>query len=284
MPSTTATQAPAAKISIKSIANVTYTHFEFEKACTFLKDFGLLEVSRTEDRVFFRGYGTEPYVYCAVKGSQAEFGGACWTVDSLEDLELAAKILPNNSGIYTVTAPGGGKGLSFTDPVEGFPFHLVWGQKPCEAGDVNGGGEQGLEERPFNYPGNKYRSADKTVRMAKGPAPVHKLGHFGVCVTDFKTMYAFFTTHFNLEPSELVYNEEKELVATFLHLNRGEEWVDHHNFFITQGAKAHVHHSSFEVHDIDVQGLGHDFLRSRGYELCWGVGRHIMGSQIFDYW
>ena len=30
--------------------------------------------------------------------------------------------------------------------------------------------------------------------------------------------------------------------------------------------------------------LGHDYLKARQREAAWGVGRHIMGSQIFDYW
>jgi hypothetical protein len=71
---------------------------------------------------------------------------------------------------------------------------------------------------------------------------------------------------------------------TFCRLDRGEELVDHHCFFFFGGPKFHVHHSSFETHDFDTQVLGHDWLRHKGYELSWGVGRHIMGSQIFDYW
>lgn len=50
------------------------------------------------------------------------------------------------------------------------------------------------------------------------------------------------------------------------------------------GPKFHVHHSSFEVHDMDIQALGHQWLKNKGYELEWGVGRHVLGSQIFDYW
>lgn len=69
-----------------------------------------------------------------------------------------------------------------------------------------------------------------------------------------------------------------------MHLDLGEELVDHHCFFLFEGPVSHVHHSSFEVHDFDIQVLGHDWLRSKGYENCWGIGRHIMGSQIFDYW
>jgi hypothetical protein len=47
---------------------------------------------------------------------------------------------------------------------------------------------------------------------------------------------------------------------------------------------AHVHHTSFEVNDFDSQTIGHDWLRSKKWTNCWGVGRHILGSQIFDYW
>jgi len=45
-----------------------------------------------------------------------------------------------------------------------------------------------------------------------------------------------------------------------------------------------VHHSSFEVQDLDSQLLGHDWLESHGWTNCWGVGRHVLGSQLFDYW
>jgi hypothetical protein len=30
--------------------------------------------------------------------------------------------------------------------------------------------------------------------------------------------------------------------------------------------------------------VGHNWLASKGYRSVWGVGRHILGSQIFDYW
>ena len=38
------------------------------------------------------------------------------------------------------------------------------------------------------------------------------------------------------------------------------------------------------MHDFDVQSLGHQWLSGKGYELSWGLGRHVLGSQIFDYW
>ena len=29
---------------------------------------------------------------------------------------------------------------------------------------------------------------------------------------------------------------------------------------------------------------GHDLLQAKDYKHAWGIGRHILGSQIFDYW
>ncbi|KAK2764668.1 trihydroxytoluene oxygenase [Colletotrichum kahawae] len=141
-----------------------------------------------------------------------------------------------------------------------------------------------FSELNFNFPTKKHRNAGTFQRFEKGPAPVHKLGHFGVCVTDFQKTYDFFTSRFNFIPSDLVHDHTGRDVTVFLRLDRGEQLVDHHSFFFFEGPKFHVHHSSYETHDSDMQFLGHDWLRHRGYENFWGVGRHIMGSQIFDYW
>jgi hypothetical protein len=43
-------------------------------------------------------------------------------------------------------------------------------------------------------------------------------------------------------------------------------------------------HAAFEVADLDDLMAGHDHLVAAGYSHQWGVGRHILGSQVFDYW
>ena len=45
-----------------------------------------------------------------------------------------------------------------------------------------------------------------------------------------------------------------------------------------------VHHCSFEMQDIDSVMGAHDYLKTRGHRHDCGVGRHLIGSQIFDYW
>ena len=43
-------------------------------------------------------------------------------------------------------------------------------------------------------------------------------------------------------------------------------------------------HSAYQVADLDALAAGGEYLRDRGYDRSWGIGRHIQGSQIFDYW
>ena len=43
-------------------------------------------------------------------------------------------------------------------------------------------------------------------------------------------------------------------------------------------------HSAYEVVDVDALGMGQRVLREQGYKHAWGIGRHILGSQLFDYW
>lgn len=75
-------------------------------------------------------------------------------------------------------------------------------------------------------------------------------------------------------------------MAAFFHIDLGQEYVDHHCFLLARGKKTttSVHHSSFEVEDYDTQELGHYHLVQQGYDNLWGIGRHVHGSQIFDYW
>jgi hypothetical protein len=43
-------------------------------------------------------------------------------------------------------------------------------------------------------------------------------------------------------------------------------------------------HVSFEVEDFDAVMLGHEHLEKAGYTHKMGVGRHVLGAQVYDYW
>ena len=46
----------------------------------------------------------------------------------------------------------------------------------------------------------------------------------------------------------------------------------------------HYEHSAYEVVDLDALGQGQQVLRAQGWRHLWGIGRHLLGSQLFDYW
>jgi hypothetical protein len=119
---------------------------------------------------------------------------------------------------------------------------------------------------------------------------IHKLGHYGLISTKWDEDAAFFTQNFNFVPSDVLHapgNPNMD-VLTFMHLDLGKEYSDHHTVFLARAPPdlpaTMMHHTSYEVDDFDTQLLGHEHLLRKGYKLHWGVGRHILGSQIFDYW
>lgn len=216
-----------------------------------------------------------------------------------EEFWARATELPTAGKIQELAdSPGGGFMVTLTDP-EGFPVNLMFGQEVAEKGEFP-------RKLTVNYEDEKPRIR-KFQRFQPGPAAVHKvrtsmkqanimygeltlnhkLGHFGVCTQKFDDLVTFYTTNFNIVPTDFLYLEEdgqKKNVSLFAHIDRGTDYVDHHSFFISKNATTHVHHCSFEVHDFDTQKLGHQWLAGKNYQSVWGVGRHILGSQIFDYW
>jgi hypothetical protein len=245
------------------------------KARKFLLDFGMHITQEDANRIYFRGYGPDQYVYICEKSDKPEFRGACFEVQTRGDLDLAAKRF--GVEVKKVTALGGGYKVTIKDP-DNLPFHLIYGQAPAETGKLP-------EKIVSNFPNPDDKPRKGTfLRFNEGPASVHKLGHYGQNCTNFQRTYEFYAGNFNFKPSDILYDDEGKDVAGFFHLDQGETFVDHHCFFVQEKLPVHVHHCSFEIHDFDTQLLGHQHLEKQGYKLCWGVGRHILGSQIFDYW
>ncbi|KAI0554713.1 trihydroxytoluene oxygenase [Xylaria curta] len=270
----------ADQIKLVKLAHMRYQHPDLEEIGQFLADFGMTVAKKTDDEVWFRGYGPDQYVYHAIRGPKKFLGGT-FLVESYEDLERATEI-PGSSDIRElVNAPGGGFLVTVYDP-EGFPMSLIYGQQEREAS-----ADELPKKLAYNFENEKPRVRE-FLRFKPGPAAVHKLGHYGLCVQDFSSELDFYLRNFNLVPTDFLYVDEpdgtKKDVAIFAHIDRADDYVDHHTFFMSTNKTSHVHHCSFEVHDYDTQMLGHQWLDEKGYEPVWGVGRHILGSQIFDYW
>ena len=74
-------------------------------------------------------------------------------------------------------------------------------------------------------------------------------------------------------------------IGAFMRCDRGDTLTDHHTLFLLQSPGApRFNHAAFEVADFDDLMRGHMYLKRAKRSAAWGVGRHILGSQIFDYW
>lgn len=135
------------KIQLDRLSHVYYEHKGAEKQRAFLEDFGFVLAKEVGKKAYYRGYGDDPWVYCLVESDEDRFGGAGFVVESEEDLEYAAQTLPGASKVYELNdAPGGGKCVTFKDPVDGFPVHLVYGQTPSRLED-----EPSFPKIDFNF-------------------------------------------------------------------------------------------------------------------------------------
>jgi hypothetical protein len=260
------------RVRILKTAFVIHYHVDLAKAREFYLDFGMsIAEERVGKEIFFKGYGTEPFVYSARQAEDGKntFGGAAYAVESRAELDRAIAMIPGASSISKLDAPGGGEIVSFLDPV-GHKVHLVYGQTEKDAEPPH------LEKLVVNYEDEKPRKG-KFQRFEMGPARVHRWGHYGVTYPpgSYQTMFDWYTSKLALAVSDIVYKDGNP-VTCFFHIDRGMEFTDHHAFFFKQAKSEEelkVAHCAYEVHDYDVQQLGHDYLSSKSYELCWGIGR-----------
>lgn len=163
------------QIQLVSLVHMRYQHPSLPTIKTFLQDFGMQIARETPTEIWFRGYGTDPYVYYARQGPKAFLGGT-FSVASREELEKAAAHPSATGPIFEVgdSAPGGGWMVTLRDP-EGFPVNLIWGQTAVERREFP-------EKVILNDETDKPR-VRKFNRFTTGPAAVHKLGHYGLCVS-----------------------------------------------------------------------------------------------------
>ena len=280
------------RVQLVRPAYVSYGHPNLSEAQAFAKDFGLIETTKgsesTPPTKYFRGYGDLPLTYVVVQTDAPEFLGVTFEAQSMGDLERAAQ-LPGASKIENMDhQPGGGLRVTIQGP-DDLPFHVIFGQTLVDRV------EPAPQVGPFNYPAESDENVaskprrGRTQRPQKGPSPIHKLGHCGYTVSNLESAVAFYTTHFSFAESDTIVNPlaEDKTALTFLHVDKGKAFTDHHSFFLAAqmgNQKVGVHHAAFEVYDFDVQQLAHDFLKKKGYKPQWGIGRHGPGSQIFDYW
>jgi len=242
---------------------------------TFLIDFGMVRAARTSRALYMRGTDAPHHIHVTELGDPA-FVGIAWYAKSEDDLARAAK-LPGASPVEAIDEPGGGKRVRLKEP-NGYQIEVVYGIERLPPLSV--------PRQAMNDGAKGLNRAGEVMRVARGPAHVKRFGHAVMGTPRLDETVKWFRDTLGLVCSDDVYAGNKDhIIGSFNRCDRGEDFVDHHAFFCLRHEKTGLNHLSFEVQDVDDVFLGHEHLRRTGkYEHMWGFGRHLLGSQIYDYW
>ncbi len=264
-----------AQIKVTDLAYGRLRAPDLDVAEEFLTHFGMVKAERTKNALYMRGTDPAHHIHVTEKGDPG-FVGFAYYAASLDDLKRLAKA-PGASPVEAIDEPGGGKRVRLREP-HGYQIEVVYGIKRLPAIAV--------KRQPLNLGKDSLKRAGTLMRLPKGASRVKRIGHGVMAVPDVKETAQWFRETLGFICSDDVYAGSKDnIIGSFNRCDRGKEYVDHHVFFCIRNERAGLNHLSFEVQDIDDVFMGHEYLQQLGkYEHMWGIGRHLLGSQIYDYW
>jgi 3-(3-hydroxy-phenyl)propionate hydroxylase len=265
-------QDPVAKA--QDLAFVMFARPDLDRMERFLIDFGFKRALRSPDRLVMRGARNPGPAHVSFKSKKAAFVGLALRVRDRGDLEALART-SGASSVEPLDLPGGGLHVRLTDPA-GFSVWAVAGQVPVAADPVR--------------PPTRANAPDRRERINEGarpplaPASILRPGHCVLGAVEFARTARWYMDTFGLIPSDVQCLDDGKPALVFMRCDRGDDPADHHTVVVTQNVTDTYSHSAFEVIDFDDVAMGQQYLQSKGWHHAWGVGRHILGSQIFDYW
>lgn len=258
---------------IERMSYVIYRHEDLAAARAFLLDFGMLIVDETPERIYFRGYGEDAFIYLAEKSERSSFVGIGLEASSAADLDSLAKRF--GVAVSDSPRPGGGKMITVTDP-DGKPVEIVHGAQRVESIPTR-------DVHVHNASGRRNRLGRMQIFEEK-PVPILNVEHTVQSSPEPERLMAWLIEEFGAYPSDIIETPDGRPFLAFLRFPKGSEYVSHHHVAVALGASPGAQHTCFETIDIDAVFTGNKYLRSKGYKAAWGPVRHSLGGAISDYW
>jgi catechol 2,3-dioxygenase-like lactoylglutathione lyase family enzyme len=127
----------------------------------------------------------------------------------------------------------------------------------------------------YNGPGRYERCGQRAPGVLRTePVMPRKLGHAVLGSTDYQITRAFFVEGLGFKVSDHIKG-----AGTFMRCS-----TDHHNVLVLAAPVSFLHHTSWQVDDIDEVGRGaQKMLEGNPERHVWGLGRHYGGSNFFWY-
>jgi catechol 2,3-dioxygenase-like lactoylglutathione lyase family enzyme len=132
-----------------------------------------------------------------------------------------------------------------------------------------------VEATPYNGPGRVDRPGTRAPGILReGRVKPRKLGHVVIGSTDGPATQKFFTGGLGFKVSDAIGSR-----GAFMRCS-----TDHHNMLVQQAPVNFLHHTAWQVDDIDEVGRGATAMLDEHPERhVWGLGRHHAGSNFFWY-
>jgi catechol 2,3-dioxygenase-like lactoylglutathione lyase family enzyme len=259
-------------IRIEDIAHVRYAAPDLAAMRAFLEDFGFA-CFESDGRLYARGGDGRPFLHVTEPGEPA-FRGLGLRAATLADLETLARA--EGLAVEDSREPGGGKLVRLVDP-DGFRVEVIAGQETSEPAPP-------VPDQPRNT-ASAHTRLRQLIRLDPGPSHIKRIGHAVLSVSNFRASEKWYKDRFGFLTSDEVETAKDVPLGAFIRCDRGDKPADHHTLFLAQmPGKRTIMHAAFEVANLDDLMLGHQHLKARKRTPFWGVGRHVMGSQVFDYW
>jgi hypothetical protein len=145
------------KVQLERLGHVIVEHADLAKFRQFAKDFGMVEEKVEKDRVYYRGYGIDPFLYVAQQSKigKSRFMGPAFVARSQKDFDKAAA-LPGARLGSLADAPGGGQIVTIERSDETY-IHVIFGQTERSCGQKEEPSATHEHVGPMNTPFNKLR-------------------------------------------------------------------------------------------------------------------------------
>lgn len=263
-------------IKVHDIAWLEFEKPDLDRTETFAKAFGFAIADRTPDGLQLRGTDAGSPCVLVRRGQRSRFAAVAFRAQDESDvrrLAAATGCRPHNLPPHL-----GGLAVDLIDP-SGVTVRVVAGTHELASLPAQ-------TPHTFNF-GPTLHRVNTPQRPLRKPATVQRLGHLVLQTTTYMQTLNWYLDTLGMIVSDFLYlpgQRERGPNMSFIRCDRGETPTDHHTLALSLGLSNRYVHSAYQVCDLDSLAAGGEYLAECGYRRSWGVGRHIQGSQIFDYW
>jgi catechol 2,3-dioxygenase-like lactoylglutathione lyase family enzyme len=263
-------------IKVHDIAWLEFEKPDLTRAEAFSSAFGFDTALRAADSLWLRGTDSGSPCVLIRRGPRSKFVGAAYTAQDQSDVHRLAEA--TGTTIRALPESLGGVAIDLVDP-SGVTVRVVHGTHKLEVLPAQ-------TQHELNF-GHEVQRVNTTQRPPREPTRVQRLGHVVMQTTKYREALNWYLDHLGMIVSDFLYypgRRDRGPVMSFIRCDRGQTPADHHTLAMALGPSNRYVHSAYQVSDIDAMGAGARYLAELGYHRSWGIGRHIQGSQLFDYW